>query len=58
MAYPAAVKETWQATLADLQEKGLFKQERYIHSPQSSHISVEFPADAPPREVINLCSNN
>jgi glycine C-acetyltransferase len=58
MAYPAAVKETWQATLADLQEKGLFKQERYIHSPQSSQIAVEFPADAPPREVINLCANN
>ena len=26
------------------QDAGLFKEERYIHSPQSSEIEVEFPA--------------
>jgi glycine C-acetyltransferase len=36
----------------------LFKQERYIHSPQSSEIEVEFPAGAAVRKCINVCSNN
>jgi glycine C-acetyltransferase len=58
MAYPAAVKEAWQAELAGIREKGIFKEERYIHSPQSSRISVEFPGGSELREVVNLCANN
>ncbi len=58
MAYPSAVKETWQADLKKIRADGLFKEERYIHSPQSADIMVEFPAGQPPKEVINLCSNN
>ena len=40
------------------QAAGLFKEERYIHSPQGAEIEVEFPAGAPPKKVINLCANN
>ena len=58
MAYPAAVKETWRSDLEKIRADGLYKEERYIHSPQSSGIAVEFPAGAPPKQVINLCSNN
>jgi glycine C-acetyltransferase len=58
MAYPTEVRDGWRATLADLKEKGLYKQERFIHSPQSAKIAVEFPEGEPPREVVNLCSNN
>jgi glycine C-acetyltransferase len=58
MAYPAAVKEAWQAELAGIREKGIFKEERFIHSPQSSRISVEFPGGSELREVVNLCANN
>jgi glycine C-acetyltransferase len=58
MAYPAAVKDAWQGELRDIRDKGIYKEERYIHSPQASHIRVEFPAGADLREVINLCSNN
>ncbi|MEW5984972.1 MAG: glycine C-acetyltransferase [Acidobacteriota bacterium] len=58
MAYPAALKEAWQKELAGLREQGIYKEERFIHSPQSSHIRVEFPAGAELQEVINLCSNN
>jgi glycine C-acetyltransferase len=58
MAYPNAVKETWRAGLDKLRSDGLYKEERYIHSPQSADIMVEFPAGAAPKEVINLCSNN
>jgi glycine C-acetyltransferase len=58
MAYPVAVKEAWQAELAGIREKGIFKEERYIHSPQSAHISVEFPSGSELKDVVNLCANN
>ncbi len=58
MAYPAAVQEAWQAELALIREKGIFKEERYIHSPQSAHITVEFPSGSALKEVVNLCANN
>src|SRR5512140_3467249 len=58
MAYPAAVKDAFQGELTGIREKGLFKEERAIHSPQSAHISVEYPRGAELRDVINLCANN
>ncbi|RJQ58548.1 MAG: glycine C-acetyltransferase [Desulfobacteraceae bacterium] len=38
--------------LADLTGSGLFKNERYIRSPQEAHIRVG------EKEVLNLCANN
>jgi glycine C-acetyltransferase len=58
MAYPTAVRDTWRADLDKMRGDGLYKEERYIHSPQSAGVSVEFPAGAVPKQVINLCSNN
>ena len=58
MAYPTAVLDAWRAELDKIRADGLFKEERFIHSPQSSGIKVEFPAGQPPKDVINLCSNN
>src|SRR5450756_2421550 len=58
MAYPSIVHEAYQAELNAIREKGIFKQERFIHSPQAAGISVEFPAGQAPRRVVNLCSNN
>jgi len=58
MAYPAAVKDAWQAELAGIREKGIFKEERFIHSPQAARITVEFPGGAELKEVVNLCANN
>jgi len=58
MAYPAAVKDAWRAELAGIREKGIFKEERYIHSPQAARITVEFPGGAELKEVVNLCANN
>jgi len=58
MAYPAAVREAYQAELTGIREKGLFKEERAIHSPQAAHINVEFPRGADLKDVINLCANN
>jgi glycine C-acetyltransferase len=58
MAVHQKVKEFFANELAELQNANLFKQERYIHSPQSADIVVEFPPKAEPREVINFCANN
>jgi glycine C-acetyltransferase len=58
MAYSEKLRNGYRKDLDDLRAQGLYKEERYIHSPQAAHIKVEFPAGAPPKEVINLCSNN
>lgn len=36
----------------------MYKEERFIHSPQAADIDVEYPAGAPLKNVINMCSNN
>jgi len=58
MAYGDKVRGTYQATLKGIEDAGLFKRERLIHSPQAADIEVEFPAGAPLRKVINMCANN
>jgi glycine C-acetyltransferase len=56
--YPTSVKEAYRAELDSIREKGIFKEERIIHSPQSAGIRVEFPSGADLKQVVNLCSNN
>jgi glycine C-acetyltransferase len=58
MAYAETVKAQYSSELNALRESGLFKEERYIESPQAASIKVEFPWGAPARDVINLCANN
>src|SRR5512134_4196197 len=58
MAYSAPTRALYRADLDAIRAAGLFKEERYIHSPQGADIAVEFPEGAPPRPVINLCANN
>jgi glycine C-acetyltransferase len=58
MAYPETVQQAFRTELESIRGQGLFKEERFIHSPQSSGILVEFPAGAEPKRVVNLCSNN
>jgi glycine C-acetyltransferase len=53
-----AARDVYRAELEALRTAGLFKEERYIHAPQGAEIEVEFPAGAPLRKVLNLCSNN
>jgi len=47
------LKDQLQATLDELKEKGLFKQERLIASKQGAIISVDGVG-----EVLNFCANN
>jgi len=58
MAYSDKARDFYQKELLDIREGGLFKEERYIHSPQGVNVDVEFPADSPPKKVINFCANN
>ena len=46
------VREQLQDTLQEIRDAGLYKHERQIASPQSSHIS------AAGQEVLNFCANN
>ena len=57
MAYTQS-KNIYTETLESIRNDGLFKDERVIRSPQGGVVSVSFPEDAGPKDVINLCSNN
>ncbi|MBN2388834.1 MAG: glycine C-acetyltransferase [Anaerolineales bacterium] len=58
MSYNDRVRGIYQQQLSDIREAGLFKQERFIHSPQAADIEVEFPSGAKLKKVINVCANN
>ena len=58
MSFSDAVRHCYQADLEGIKTTGLFKEERYIHSPQSSDIEVEFPIGSAIKKCINICSNN
>lgn len=58
MAYSNKTKELYQGQLKTIQDAGLYKQERFIHSSQAADIEVEFPVGSSTKKVINVCSNN
>jgi glycine C-acetyltransferase len=58
MSFSEKTKEIYQSQLGDIEAKGIFKQERFIHSSQAADIEVEFPEGAGLKKVINMCSNN
>ena len=58
MAYSDKVREHYQKTIAEIREGGLFKEERFIHSPQAADIKVEYPEGSELASLINMCANN
>ncbi len=58
MAYNEEVRHHYQTEIEGIRAAGLFKDERYIHSTQSSEIEVEFPIGAGAKRCINICANN
>lgn len=58
MAFDNKIRDFFLNELKGIKEKGLFKEERFIASPQSAMIKVEYPPGAQPKEVINFCANN
>ena len=51
MAYSDKVRGSYQGQIKGIQDAGLFKQERFIHSPQAADIEVEYPANSPLRQA-------
>ena len=58
MSYSNKVKGIYKDQLKDIEDKGIFKEERFIHSSQAADIEVEFPKGTELKKVINMCSNN
>ncbi len=58
MSYSNKVKGIYKEQLKDIADKGIFKEERFIHSSQAADIEVEFPKGSELKKVINMCSNN
>lgn len=58
MAQSKLVREFFQREIQELKHAHLFKEERYLHSPQSPVLSVEYPPGSAVKEVINFCANN
>ena len=52
------MKQDLQKELVSIREAGLYKEERYILTPQAADISVEYPPGAPKKNVVNFCANN
>jgi len=52
------MKEHLRSELNGVREAGLFKEERYILTPQAADIRVEYPPGRPPQAVVNFCANN
>ncbi len=47
-----------QSELTSIREQGLYKEERYIFTPQAADIKVEYPVGALKKDVLNFCANN
>ena len=58
MAYSKNAKSHYENELQSIRGAGIFKEERFIKTPQSARIKVEFPVGAPDKEVLNFCANN
>ncbi len=58
MAVHERVREFYHKELTELKYADLFKEERFIHSPQGADISVEYPPNSDLSQVINFCANN
>jgi len=58
MAYSDKVREIYKEQLREIENAGIFKQERFIHSTQAADIEVEYPEGSPLKKVINMCANN
>lgn len=58
MAYSSKTQKIYHDQLAAIEEAGLFKKERFIHSTQQADIEVEYPSGSEIKKAINICANN
>jgi len=58
VTYSDKLRSEYRASLAEMKDAGLYKEERFIHSEQGVEIEVEFPIGEAPKPVLNFCANN
>ncbi len=58
MAYSDSTRTLFAAEIEAIKEKGLFKEKRFIWSPQDAEIEVEYPEGSGHEKVLNFCANN
>ena len=58
MAYSDKNRAMFAGEIEEIKEKGLFKEKRFICSPQDAEIEVEYPEGAAHAKVLNFCANN
>ena len=58
MAYTDKLKSQYATTLAEINEAGLQKDERFICGEQGVEIEVEYPRGSEKMKVLNFCANN
>ncbi len=58
MAYSDKTRQAFVDDIGAIKEKGIFKEKRFICSPQGAAIRVEYPEGSPQEEVLNFCANN
>jgi glycine C-acetyltransferase len=58
MGYSEKLRNIYKDQLTAIEEAGLFKKERFIHSTQQADIEVEYPSGSETKKAINICANN
>ncbi len=58
MAYSNKTRDLFAADIEEIKGKGLYKEKRFICSPQDASILVEYPEGAEKKQVLNFCANN
>jgi len=58
MAYSNETRDLFAADIEEIKSKGLYKETRFICSPQDASILVEYPEGAEKKQVLNFCANN
>ena len=56
--YSTKTRCLFAAEIESIKEKGLYKEKRFICSPQDAEIEVEYPEGADHAKVLNFCANN
>ncbi len=56
--YSAKTRGVFAAEIEEIKAKGLYKEKRFICSPQDADITVEYPEGAAHEKVLNFCANN
>ncbi|HUT98216.1 MAG TPA: glycine C-acetyltransferase [bacterium] len=58
MAYSKVSRAGFAEEIEAIKSKGLYKEKRFICSPQDAEITVEYPEGAAQEKVLNFCANN